>query len=263
MQRPPDRRTPPILFTRGTSEWIVRLNQKHSQLAELRLSSEQVERLDRWAGAEFVYSTLKLEGADIKREQVTQAPAAPDTDVAADERTTLPLLASMRAVASLARAKGSGADLNAEVLLKLHSIPGAGFRRTVGLSSRAVRPAAPEHLAAILESAFRWYSADSFTELNPVEQASIVLLRLIEIQPFEEANERTALVAASLFTLRSGLPPIIIEPEMDSAYRNALDEGARMNTKPMVELIAESMERSIAKMIELAGTKSKAPRRRT
>jgi hypothetical protein len=40
---------------------------------------------------------------------------------------------------------------------------------------------------------------------------------------------------------------------MDSAYRNALDEGTRMNTKPMVETVAEAVERSVNEMIEQAG----------
>ena len=77
----------------------------------------------------------------------------------------------------------------------------------------------------------------------------IVFLRLLELQPFEEANVRTALVAASLFTLRSELPPIIIRPEMQAEYRNALDEGDRMNTKPMVELVAESLEGTLNGML--------------
>ncbi|HSQ20228.1 MAG TPA: hypothetical protein VLR92_07630, partial [Blastocatellia bacterium] len=69
---------------------------------------------------------------------------------------------------------------------------------------------------------------------------------------FEQTNERTALVAASLFTVRSELPPIIIGPEIHFAYHNALDEGVRMNTKPMVELIAEAVERSIEAMLKQA-----------
>ena len=247
MQRPPGRKTPPILFTRGTSEWISRVNQKHKQLSELRLSAEQKERLDRWAETEFVYSTLKLEGASINREQVAAGAEAEN------ERMTTALVESLRTVTSLARANGKAAELTSELLLKLHSLPGAGFRQTAGNTNRIVRPATAEHLPALLESACRWYTAESFAELNPLEQASIVLLRLIEIQPFEQANERTSLVAASLFTLRSELPPIIIKPEMDSAYRTARDEGMQMNTKPMVELVAEAVERSLSEMIAQAG----------
>jgi Fic family protein len=244
-----------MLFTRGTSEWISRVNQKHKQLIEIGLSAEQKERLDRWTETEFVYSTLKLEGADIERDHVAQVVShSPGPGpLAENERAAMDLLVSLRVVTSLARANGKAAEITGEFLLKLHSAPGAAFRRSAGDTSRVPKPVAPEHLPALLESACLWYTAESFAELNPVEQASIVLLRLIDMQPFEQANERTALVAASLFTLRSELPPIIIKPEMDSAYRNALDEGTRMNTKPMVETVAEAVERSVNEMIEQAG----------
>lgn len=255
MQRPPDRKTPPILFTRGTSEWISRVNQKHKQLTELRPSADQKARLDQWAETEFVYSTLKLEGTDVKREQVARVVSHsqdPGT-VAENERAITTLLVSLRTVTSLARSNGKAAELTGEFLLKLHSVPGAGFRRSVGDTNRMMKPVAPEHLPALIESALRWYTAESFAELNPVEQASIVLLRLIDTQPFEQANERTALVAASLFTIRSELPPIIVKPDMHSAYREALDEGSRMNTKPMVELVAETVELSLSEVIEQVG----------
>ena len=254
MHRPPDRKAPPILFSRGTSEWIIRVDQKQKRLAELRISADQKQRLDRWAEIEFVYSTLMLEGADVSREKVALvASYAPDSGaLAAGEQTVMALLASMRKITMLATDKGKSAELTPELLLKIQSAPGAGFRRTAGEITRAITPPAPEHLPALLENACQWYTSESFGELNPVEQASIVLLRLIDMQPFEQTNERTALLASSLFTVRSELPPIIIGPEMHSAYRNALDEGVRMNTKPTVELVAEAAERSIEAMLKQA-----------
>lgn len=241
-----------MLFTRGTSEWIRRVNQKHRQLVELGLSAEQTAKLDRWIETEFVYSTLKLGGTDVNRDQVTQV-VSRITDpcaVAENDPAIGALLGSLRTVTSLARANGKAAELTAEVLLKLHDVPGAGFRTGAGDTTRVPKPVAPEHLPTLLEGACAWYTAESFAELNPIEQASIVLLRLIDLQPFEQANERTALVAASLFTLRSELPPIVIKPEVNSAYRDALDEGTRMNTKPMVELVAEAVETSISEAIQ-------------
>jgi len=241
------------LFARDTSAWINRVNQKHKQLVDLGLSDEQKERLDRFCEIEFVYSTLKLEGPGVTREQVARiasnkSGAMPATD---NEQDAVALLTSLRIVSSLASEKGKASELSADLLLKLHEAPAAaGFRSGPGNPSHMPKPVPPEHLPALLEGAFRWYTAESFTELNPVEQASIVLLRLIDLQPFEQANERTALVAASLFTLRSELPPIIIKPEMTVAYRNALDEGTRMNTKPMVETIAEAVEKSLEELVE-------------
>jgi Fic family protein len=251
MQPPPDRRVPTILFTRATSEWINRVNQKHRQLTELELSAGRKEMLDRWAEIEFVYATLKLEGDEITQEQVARLVSGPVGDGTTDsERAALALLGSLRTVTSVAREKGKAAELSADFLLRLHNIPGAapGFRRGKGVT-HARKPAPPEALPVMIETACQWYAAESFTELNPVEQASIVFLRMLELQPFEEANVRTALVAASLFTLRSELPPIIIGPEMQAEYRNALDQGDRMNTKPMVELVAESVERTLSGML--------------
>ncbi len=107
-----------------------------------------------------------------------------------------------------------------------------------------------EHLLAIIENAFQWYTAESFAELNPIEQASIVFLRLMEIQPFERANLQTALAAASLFTLRSTLPPVIIKHELKSAFLNAIEESRRTNTKPMVELMADAAQVTLEEMID-------------
>ena len=252
MQRPPDRKAPPILFSRGTSEWVSRVNQKHKQLTELGLSTEQQESLDRWVETEFVYSTLKLEGAGINREQVARVVlfVTGAGGAAENDRMMMALLASLRTVTSLARANGKAAELTSELIFELHSLSGAAFSRTTGNTDRMMKPQAAEHLPALLESACQWFTAESFAELNPVEQASIVLLRLIEMHPFEEANERTALVAASLFTLRRGLPPVIVKPEMEPAYRGALEEGSRMNTNPMVELVAGAVEKSLSEAIE-------------
>lgn len=248
MDRPPDGRKPQVFFTRGTSEWISRVNQKHRELTDLRLSAEQTAKLDRWIETEFVYSTLKLEDADVSRELVAEVVSRGSGDTVGEPRhVAMTLLTSLRVVRSLGRANGKAAELTPELLLRLHSASAAGFRTGAGDRSPG-SPPAPEHLPALLESACRWFTAESFAELNPVEQASIVLLRLIDLQPFEKESERTALVAASLFTLRSDLPPIIIKPENTFIFREALSEGMRMNTKPMVEAIAEAVERSLSEM---------------
>jgi len=249
---------------RPAYEWISRVNQKHKQLAERDLSARQREILDRWIEIEFVYSTLKLEGADVQREEVTRVVSADARTMTDGDRAALALLETLRTVTSLARETGKAASLTPDLLIKLHNVPGAvpGLRKGSGDAARTAQIMSAESLPIVLETAFRWYTADSFAELHPVEQASIVLLRLLEIQPFEEANQQTALLAASLFTLRSELPPIIIGPEMHAAYRVALDEGGRMNTKPMVELVAEAAERSLRTMIEEAeGQKEKGKRK--
>lgn len=246
MQAPPSRRTPPILFARPTHEWLSRVDQRQKQLAALVLTREQTERLTRRNEIEFAYSVLTLEGLTVSREEVgdlVSSTAKPNESGKA--RAILEVIQSLRLIEALIQSRGREAELSPELLVSLN---GAGsLRTTPGDSSRSIKP---EHLAAAIEGACRWYAAESFAELHPVEQASIVLLRLIEIQPFENANERTALLAASLFTLRRELPPINISPELEETFRAALAEGFQMNTKPMVELIAEALERSMIGALE-------------
>jgi len=234
----------PILFERPTYEWVARVNQKHKQLTELALSAAQKQTLDRWLEIEFVYSTLRLAGEKIEREQVARLVSAP-ANQPGEVGAATQLLDSLRTVTSMTREPGKESGLSVELLLKLNDLQGGrGFQSTDSTSKVKA-----EMLPVVLEGACQWFSADSFAELHPIEQAGIVLLRLIELRPFDEGNEKTALVAASLFTLRSGLPPIIIGVEAQPAYRAALNEGIRMNTKPMVELMAESVERSLGLMI--------------
>lgn len=232
----------PILFERPTYEWVARVNQRHKQLDERQLSTEQRQKLDRWIEIEFVYSTLTLEGVDIKRDLVARIASSQagsgDFEKHASARA---LFESLRLVTSIAREKGKDSVLSVDLVLKLNSPPSAQGLRSGDSGSALMR----ENMPVVLDSACQWFEADSFRELHPVEQASIVFLRLMDLRPFVQRNERTALLAASLFTLRSKLPPIIIGPEAQRAYRAALDEGLRMNTKPMVEFLAESVERTL------------------
>jgi hypothetical protein len=245
----------PILSERPTYEWVARVNQKHKQLAELELSAEEKKTLDRWIEIEFVRSTLDLEGVKIDREQVARIISVPASSVGASEpEAATSLLKSLRTVTSIAREQGKDSALTVELLIELHHAPGAQGLRSAGDSPSKVTA---ENLPTVLESACQWFSANSFAELHPIEQASIVFLRLIEIRPFDQRNQRTALVASSLFTLRSGLPAIIIDPETQPAYRAALNEGLRMNTKPMVEFVAQSMEESLTHMIDAIKGKSR------
>ena len=235
---------------RPSHEWISRINQKQKQLAEFERSEEQCKNIERWTEIEFVYSTLVLEGCGLSREDVSRLASSQATEAANEsDRQASALLESFRRVMRLAEQRGKNASLSPELLLELHNLPdaAAGLRQQAGRNSTAPPP---ERLQAAVESACHWFTAESFTEFHPVEQASLVLLRLIDIEPFDRSNERTALVAASLFTLRSELPPVIIKPEMKAAYRAACAEAMRMNTKPMVDLLAAAVEKSITDVME-------------
>jgi hypothetical protein len=196
-----------------------------------------------------------LEGVAVSREDVALLDADPSpSDSSNRERNSqiINLLEAIRTVRSLCETSGRAAQLTPELLIKLHNrlddeaISPADPGETQPSSERV---AAPRSLAQI-ESACRWFAAESFVELHPTEQASIVLLRMLELEQFGKGNTRTALVASSLFSVRSGLPAIIIKPELQIEYRAALTEGIRMNTKPMVDLVGHALLVTVGEMLK-------------
>jgi hypothetical protein len=226
----------PIVFSsRPDQELFNAVARRFKEWSAIPLSAGEKERVNRQVESDFVQSALKLS-------------ASQGESGAGAEARIQGIIEAFHLVRSFAESEGKQAALTLDLILRLGSAAGSGLRN--GPAAGAV-PA--EHLQLILEGACRWFSADSFDELNPAEQAAIVALRLIELQPFEESNLALALTCSSLFTMRSGLPPLIIPPEQAGRFRAAIEEGLKANTKPLVELIAASLEMSLARMIEETG----------
>jgi hypothetical protein len=109
-------------------------------------------------------------------------------------------------------------------------------------------PAPAVILPRLVENALDWFQTQSFSEIHAVEQAAIVLLRVNDLQPFASLNDETALLAASFFTERSGLPPLILhanEAAM-SEYHQVLEAAFRMLTQPLVEFLSSTLVKTIA-----------------
>jgi len=102
-------------------------------------------------------------------------------------------------------------------------------------------------LPKMLDLAFDWFSTDSFAELHAVEQAAVVYLRLLDLHPFPTLTEPTAMLAASFYTQRAGLPPLVILSDdiTQARFNQALEAAFRMLTQPLVELFAEMLRKAM------------------
>jgi hypothetical protein len=148
----------------------------------------------------------------------------------------------------------SETNLEVERLLYLHRVlTGAGeaddvLRKTAPLPINAMHDPAPAVLLPrMLEHAFDWFSTPSFGTLHPVERATVVYLRLLDLHPFPANTETTALLAAGFYTEREGLPPLIVFADETTLarYAHALEAAFRMLTQPLVELFAEMLTRTM------------------
>src|ERR1051325_2871813 len=136
MQRPPGRRSPPVLFTRPANEWVNKVNQRHKEFAEITFSPEQKESLDRWAEAEFARATLELDGVKPPPDSHESSPVVTN------------LLSAVRAAVVVARAEARAAGLPPVLLTRCHEDWGdaKGFRKPRGDRSRALKPVPAEHV---------------------------------------------------------------------------------------------------------------------
>jgi hypothetical protein len=76
----------------------------------------------------------------------------------------------------------------------------------------------------------------------------VVYLLLLDLHPFVAQVEPTALLAASFYTERAALPPLIVfaDDATRARHQQALDAAFRMLTQPLVEFFAEMLRRTMA-----------------
>ncbi len=114
------------------------------------------------------------------------------------------------------------------------------------------QPASPHTLPALLDMTLDWFTTDSFTELHPVEKAALFHLRMLDLQPFTEHNNRLVRIVASFYTLREGLPPLIFQADDAAIYRDIVGYAFQMITQPSLEIFAFLLGRTLDRWIELA-----------
>ncbi|MFN0119887.1 MAG: hypothetical protein ACKV2V_05235 [Blastocatellia bacterium] len=155
---------------------------------------------------------------------ISEAAATPDA------RLTRETLARMyRALA--------GAHADADVL-----------RQTESLAIGAAHHPLPATLVPkMLDNALDWFTTDGVGEMHIIERAVLVYMRLLDIQPFPLHHDPAALLAASFYLEREGLPPLILFADELNARRfpTILESAFRMLTQPMVEFFAENVARTM------------------
>ncbi len=108
-------------------------------------------------------------------------------------------------------------------------------------------PPLARSIPRLLDNAMGWFMTEGFAEMNPIEQATLVHLRLLDLQPFAVANFQTATLAASFYIERAGLPPLLFDPN-EARYAVALESGFRMSTQHLVDYFAASLMQTITNL---------------
>jgi hypothetical protein len=107
-------------------------------------------------------------------------------------------------------------------------------------------PASPPPLIRErLESLAHWVESDSGRELSPARQGALVLARLVEILPFDDANGRVSRLAASHLMVRCGARPPILVGADRQRLEQCLQAAFQLSTEALVALLDEASERAL------------------
>ena len=224
---------------RSSGGWTAALAAEREQWAEARAASPAIER--------------KL--CEIQVEQILKT--------SGNQIDPMRLFEAASKVAVWA--KEANAAFNAARLLELHraligAAPVGPDEEDAGVLRKdeptpinaAHDPTPAVLLPRMIDHAFDWFSTESFGELHSVEQATVVYLRLLDLYPFPTLNEPTAMLAASFYTERAGLPPLVIfaDEGTQAKFAQTLEPAMRMLTQPLVELFAEMLRRAMRQSSE-------------
>jgi hypothetical protein len=182
------------------------------------------------------------------REAVRRAQAVGSVELAG-------LAASPEALAALGRAQQvvePAAPITVAALLawqgELMGRPGA-FRK----GDRAREGGPPPAPAAFVESRLatleQWLAAESAADLSPGAAGALVMARVIEVLPFDEANGRVARLAASHAVVRAGGRPPVLTGADAPHLQEALRAAFQLHTEPLARLLDEASERALDAML--------------
>ena len=199
-------------------------------LAERGLARDD-ERLARIVEDAELAGSLELAGIRITWDEVR----ASGNDAAPTE-----LVALRRARSELA----AGSPVTIDAIRAWHTalVGPLGFRR------QPARGALPELIEGRLTELALWLDAKGAEGLEPQQKAAVALARIVEIQPFDDANGRVSRLAAAQLMRRAGLPPPILVAGDAPRLRAALEAAFRLETGPLVDLVREASGRALEVM---------------
>lgn len=130
-------------------------------------------------------------------------------------------------------------DIHAIVLQGIDRSLAGKYRNTPALITGANHtPPSPELIQDEMDRLVEWYEDNE--QLHPVEKASLLHAKFVNIHPFGDGNGRTSRLLMNFELMKAKYPPITIEKDDRFKYYEVLDvSGAEGDFDPFIEFVAE------------------------
>ena len=141
-------------------------------------------------------------------------------------------------------------------LLQAHAILFSGRENAGILRRESVDPVyrgqdcpAPQFIDRSLQNFFNWLSAESISEIHPVERAALVLTRIADIWPFGFGNLTIGLISANMCLGQAGFTPFFFPPESAKEFDTAVAQAMVIETQPLVNAIYKTVKREMQALV--------------
>lgn len=117
--------------------------------------------------------------------------------------------------------------------------------------------ASPEDTATQMSELVDWFNRQEIKqELSPIELASMLHYRYIQIHPFADGNGRIARLLVNYVLFRYDFPPIVIKADDRENYQKALLQSRREGIRPFLIYMTDQLAWSIYLCIRAAKGKN-------
>lgn len=136
-------------------------------------------------------------------------------------------------------------DLHRALLSQVHPQAGQFRQQRATPLTPGHEPTEAELVGAVIDNALGWFQSESFAQMHEVEKSALMLIKLLDVQPFDDANGRTLRLFSNFFLLKAGYAPAVIPANQASEYSLAVQRALRFDTQPIIDLIADATDRSL------------------
>jgi hypothetical protein len=161
-------------------------------------------------------------------------------------------IAAMEGGTGVTGARASLSGISKEGILSAHALafserPGAGELRKTAFQPlyRGQDCAPPEFIEHSIDNLVVWLTAESFSQIHPIEQCALTITRFIDVWPFEFGNFTIGLLFGNFALRRAGLTPFFVLPEHRKDFERAIAQAMTIDMQPLVNAIFQTIRKEM------------------
>jgi Fic/DOC family len=162
-------------------------------------------------------------------------------------------IAEMEGGSGVAAARTGISGISKEAILTAHALAfpahsEAGLLRKTDLQPlyRGQDCAPPEFIEHSLDNLVGWLTAESFSQIHPIEQCALTLARFVDVWPFEFGNFTIGLLFGNLALRAAGLTPFFVLPEHRREFERAVAQAMTIDMQPLINAVFQTVRKEMA-----------------